>query len=243
VLVGVAVTDGQQNVLLFSSDGKAVCFDERGVRSMGRTAGGVRGIRLKKDQKVISLIITKGDGIEPDDLADEDEDLDPDSELIDLLEEDTLDAGDSLEEDTLDADLESDSLIISEATILTITENGYGKRTRLNGFRGKKRGGQGVIAIQTAGRNGALVGAVLVNASDEIMLITNGGTLVRTRVNEISVVGRNAQGVTVIRLDKGEKVVGVDRIDGLGDEEEDDIDAEFTEIDSPTTDKEGSEEE
>ncbi len=183
-LVGVAVTDGQQNVMLFSSDGKAVCFNETDVRSMGRTAAGVRGIRLQPDQKVISLIIA------------------------------------------------------SEGTVLNITENGYGKRTRLEEFTQHRRGGQGLIAIQTSERNGAVVGAVLVNDSDEIMLITDGGTLVRTRVSEISVVGRNTQGVTVIRLDKGEKVVGVDRIDGLGDEEgdeeltDDDVAAEADQTDA-----------
>ena len=172
-LVGVALTDGQQNVMLFSSDGKAVCFNETDVRSMGRTASGVRGIRLQDGQKVISLIIA------------------------------------------------------SEGAVLNITENGYGKRTRLEEFTQHKRGGQGLIAIQTSERNGAVVGAVLVNDNDEIMLITDGGTLVRTRVNEISVVGRNTQGVTVIRLDKGEKVVGVDRIEGLGDEDGDADDSEL----------------
>ncbi len=185
-LVGVAVTDGQQNVLLFSSDGKAVCFNETDVRSMGRTATGVRGIRLQEGQKVISLIIA------------------------------------------------------SEGTVLNITENGYGKRTKLEEFTQHRRGGQGLIAIQTSERNGAVVGAVLVNDTDEIMLITDGGTLVRTRVNEISVVGRNTQGVTVIRLDKGEKVVGVDRIDGLGDE--DGSDADYDEVETNSTDSGGEEE-
>ncbi|MGZ8189184.1 MAG: DNA gyrase C-terminal beta-propeller domain-containing protein, partial [Methylosarcina sp.] len=166
-LVGVAVTDGQQNVLLFSSSGKAVCFSESEVRSMGRTASGVRGMRLQKEQKVISLIIA------------------------------------------------------TEGTVLNITENGYGKRTRLEEFTCHKRGGQGLIAIQTSARNGAVVGAVLVNDHDEIMLITDGGTLVRTPVDGISVVGRNTQGVTIIRLDKNEKVIGVDRIEGLNGEDED----------------------
>ncbi|MDO9424188.1 MAG: DNA gyrase subunit A [Methylobacter sp.] len=171
-LVGVAVTDGQQNVLLFSSTGKAVCFNEADVRSMGRTASGVRGIRLQEGQKVISLIIA------------------------------------------------------SEGTVLNITENGYGKRTKLEEFTCHKRGGQGLIAIQTSVRNGAVVGAVLVNDNDEIMLITDGGTLVRTRVDGISVVGRNTQGVTIIKLGKKEKVIGVDRIEGLAgvddaDDEED----------------------
>jgi DNA gyrase subunit A len=166
-LVGVAITDGSQNVLLFSSDGKAVCFNETDVRPMGRNAAGVRGMRLAKDQQVISLIIG------------------------------------------------------TEGTVLNITENGYGKRTRLEEFPCHNRGGQGVIAIQTSARNGAVVGAVLVNEHDEIMLITDGGTLVRTRVDGISVLGRNTQGVTIIRLDKKEKVIGVDRIEGLAGEEED----------------------
>ncbi|MGR9114547.1 MAG: DNA gyrase subunit A [Gammaproteobacteria bacterium] len=163
-LVGVAITDGQQNILLFSSGGKAVCFNETDVRSMGRTAAGVRGMRLPEDQKVISLIVA------------------------------------------------------SEGTVLNITENGFGKRTHLHEFPCHNRGGQGVIAIQTSERNGNVVGAVLVSDHDEIMLITNGGTLVRTRVDEISIVGRNTQGVTVIRLDKNEKVVGVDRIEGLAED-------------------------
>ncbi|MGJ0485487.1 MAG: DNA gyrase subunit A [Methylomicrobium sp.] len=166
-LVGVAITDGSQNVLMFSSDGKAVCFNETDVRPMGRNAAGVRGMRLAKGQQVISLIIG------------------------------------------------------TEGTVLNITENGFGKRTRLEEFPCHNRGGQGVIAIQTSARNGAVVGAVLVSEHDEIMLITDGGTLVRTRVDGISVLSRNTQGVTIIRLDKKEKVIGVDRIEGLAGEEED----------------------
>lgn len=185
-LVGVAITDGAQNVLLFSSDGKAVCFDESDVRAMGRTATGVRGIRLQEGQKVISLIVA------------------------------------------------------SEGMVLNITENGFGKRTRLEEFPRHNRGGQGVIAIQTSERNGRVVAAVLVNEQDEIMLITDGGTLVRTRIREISVLSRNTQGVTVIRLDKGERVVGVDRIEGLGDEsdeldESDDLEAIDESNDQDTT--------
>lgn len=171
-LVGVAVTDGHRDILLFSSDGKSVCFNEEDVRSMGRGAAGVRGIRLQPDQRVISLIVS------------------------------------------------------DDGTVLTVTENGYGKRTQLKEFVRKGRGGQGVIAIQTSERNGNVVGAVLVSDRDEIMLITNGGILVRTRVGEIPVVGRNTQGVTVIRLDKGEKLVGVDRIEGLS-EDESDVDNEI----------------
>ena len=169
-LVGVAVTDGQQDVLLFSSAGKVVCFNESEVRSMGRTAGGVRGIRLQDNQKVISLIIA------------------------------------------------------TEGMVLNVTENGFGKRTLLSGFPKHKRGGQGVIAIQTTSRNGEVVGAVQVSDSDEIMLITDGGILVRTPVEGISVVGRNTQGVKIINLQGNEKVVGVDRIEGLADEETNDSD-------------------
>jgi DNA gyrase subunit A len=193
-LVGVAVTDGKQNVMLFASSGKANCFNEADVRSMGRTASGVRGMRLQDDQKVISLIIA------------------------------------------------------SEGTVLTITENGYGKRTWLEEFTLHKRGGQGMIAIQTSERNGALVGAVLVNEHDEIMLITDGGTLVRTPVDGISIVGRNTQGVRIIRLDKGEKVIGVDRIEGLAgegsesDEDfQDDGQAETNQEDINNEDEKGAE--
>ena len=174
-LVGAAVTDGQRDIMLFSSAGKVVCFNETDVRSMGRTAGGVRGIRLQPEQKVISLIIS------------------------------------------------------AEGTVFNVTENGYGKRTMVEEFPIHKRGGQGVIAIQTSKRNGSVVGATLVGDTDELMLITGAGTLVRTRVNEISVLSRNTQGVRVIRLTNEEKVVGVDRIDGLLDEEEIDLPEESNE--------------
>lgn len=164
-LIGVAITDGEQNIMMFSSDGKAIRFNEGDVRSMGRTATGVRGFRLNENEKVISLIVA------------------------------------------------------SEGAVLTVTENGYGKRTEVEKFRHQGRGGSGTIAMQTSERNGNVVGALLVNDTDELMIITDGGVLVRTRVAEISVVGRNAQGVRVIRLDEGEKVVGVDRIAGLDSEE------------------------
>ena len=175
-LVGVAVTDGEQNILLFSSNGKANCFSETDVRSMGRTATGVRGMRLGEGQKIISMITS------------------------------------------------------SEGTVLNATENGYGKRTKLEEFTRHKRGGQGMIAMQTSERNGNVVGAVLVSDNDEIMLITSGGVLVRTRVNEISIVGRNTQGVKVIRLDATEKLVGVDKIDGLVEELDESVDTEAQEI-------------
>jgi DNA gyrase subunit A len=133
---------------------------------MGRTAGGVRGIRLRKGQRVISLIIS------------------------------------------------------DEGAVLNITEHGYGKRTALDDFPKHRRGGQGVIGIQTSERNGRVVGASLVRESDELMLITDGGTLVRTRVKEISILGRITQGVRVIRLGGNERVVGVGRIEVLAGEEE-----------------------
>lgn len=159
-LVGVDITDGERDVMLFANTGKAVRFSETDVRSMGRTARGVRGIRLQSGQRMISLIVLKPAG-----------------------------------------------------AILTATQNGYGKRTEVEEFSAKGRGGQGVIAIQTSDRNGEVVGAVQVFDNDELMLISDAGTLVRTRVDEISVVGRNTQGVRLINLSEGEKLVGIQRID------------------------------
>ena len=178
-LVDVAVTDGKQNVMLFSNSGKAVCFNEEDVRVMGRGATGVRGMTLLENQEIIGLIIG------------------------------------------------------TEGSVLNITENGFGKRTPISDFPIHRRGGQGVIAIQTSDRNGGVVAAVLVDGNDEIMLITDGGTLVRTRVEEIRELGRNTQGVTVIKLSEDEKVVGVDRIpyiEGL-DDEGTDGDADLDEAD------------
>jgi DNA gyrase subunit A len=165
-LVDVAMTQGDDDILLFASSGKAVRFHESTVRPMGRTAAGVRGIRLAKDQEVISLQIA-GDG-----------------------------------------------------EILTATANGYGKRTPMTDFPVHGRGGQGVIAIQTSSRNGEMVGAIQANDEDEVMLISSGGTLVRMPVSEISVQGRNTQGVRLIRLDKSDRLVGLDRIISLGEEED-----------------------
>ncbi|MCP4043591.1 MAG: DNA gyrase subunit A [Gammaproteobacteria bacterium] len=158
LLVGVDITDGDRDVMLFSSGGKSIRFKEKQVRSMGRTARGVRGISLPRGQRVISMIIS------PQDF------------------------------------------------VLTATENGFGKRTPVVEYRPQGRGGQGNIAIQTSERNGSLVAAVPTNGEDEIMLITNGGTLVRTRASEVSVMGRNTQGVTLIRLAKNEKLVGLEPI-------------------------------
>lgn len=172
-LVGVALTDGSQDVMLFTSAGKAVRFEESKVRPMGRTACGVRGVRLGEGQRVISLIIAE-----------------------------------------------------SGRTVLTVTENGFGKRTPVEQFPVKGRGGMGVISIKTSERNGAQVGAVLVDENEEIMLISDGGTLVRTPVDDISLMGRDTQGVTVIRLTNGEKLVGMARIESLANEEEGLDDAE-----------------
>ena len=179
-LVNVAVTDGRQQVMLFSNAGKAVCFNEDEVRAMGRGATGVRGMTLLEGQEIIALII----GV--------------------------------------------------EGSVLNITENGFGKRTAIGDFPRHRRGGQGVIAISTSERNGGVVGAVLVQDNDELMLITDAGTLVRTRVEEIRELGRNTQGVMVIRLGAGENVVGVDRIPMLEGEEPTDIDNESSEESEPT---------
>jgi DNA gyrase subunit A len=168
--VGVAVTDGKKDIMLFASSGKVASFNESDVRVMGRSASGVRGMRIKEGERIISLIISQ------------------------------------------------------PGTVLTLTENGYGKRTQIEEYPIHKRGGQGVIAMQTSDRNGVLVGAVLVDETDELMLITDGGTLVRTRTKEISILGRNTQGVRVIRPGKDEKVIGLDRIASLGDIENDDED-------------------
>ncbi len=159
-LVGVDITDGHRDVMLFSNTGKAVRFSEEDVRTMGRTAKGVRGIRLQPNQRMISLIV-----------------LNP------------------------------------EGRILTATQNGYGKRTEVAEFVAQGRGGQGVIAIQTSERNGQVVGALQVLDTDELMLISDAGTLVRTRVDEISIVGRNTQGVRLINLGEGEKLVEIQRIE------------------------------
>ena len=159
VLVGTAITDGNSDIMLFSSEGKATRFNENQVRAMGRTARGVRGINLADGHKLISLIVPKEGG-----------------------------------------------------RILTVTENGYGKRTENAEFPAKGRGGKGVIAMSTSARNGSLVGAVQVWDADEMMLISNQGTAVRTRVEEVSLLGRNTQGVRVIRTRDGEALVSVSRI-------------------------------
>ena len=155
-LVGSTVTNGKKFVMLVSNAGKAAHFSESEVRSMGRSAQGVRGIKLEKGQQVISLIIPE-----------------------------------------------------EEATIFTVSKNGFGKRSVSSDFRKTRRGAKGVIAMQTSERNGQLIGAAQVSDEDQVMLITNKGMLVRTKVSEINVIGRNTQGVTVIKLKEGEKLVSL----------------------------------
>jgi len=158
-LVGVGLADGTKEILLVSSGGKAIRFNESEVRPMGREAAGVRGIKLGEGHEVVGLIV------------------------------------------------------VGEGHILTASENGYGKRTPLDDFPQHGRGGQGVIALQTTDRNGACVAALQVTPGQEVMLISSTGTLVRTPVDEISIVGRNTQGVRLIRLGEGERLVGIERID------------------------------
>jgi DNA gyrase subunit A len=162
-LVDVELTDGNSDILMFASNGKVNRFDENTVRSMGRTAAGVRGMRLAEGAEVVSLIVA------------------------------------------------------AEGDILTATARGYGKRTALVEFTKKGRGTQGVIGIQCSERNGPLVGAVQVTEAHELMLISDQGTLVRTRVAEVSQLGRNTQGVTLIRLPADETLVSVMRLDALED--------------------------
>jgi DNA gyrase subunit A len=163
-LVGVDITDGSRYIILCSSGGKAIRFDENDVRPMGRNAAGVRGIRLPEGEEVISLITLR------------------------------------------------------EGMVLTASQNGYGKRTPVEDFPVHGRGGQGVIALQISERNGRMVGALQVRDDDEIMLISSSGTLVRTPVSDISQQGRNTQGVRLIRLDEGDRLVGLERIIAEGGE-------------------------
>jgi len=158
-LIGVALTDGNNNIMLFTQNGKVVQFLENSVRTMGRTASGVKGIKIKKNDKVVSLIVPKNKG-----------------------------------------------------SILIATKNGYGKRTKITDFPIKSRATQGVISIKITKKNGKIIGAIQVVEKDQIMMITNAGTLVRIRVSEVGILGRNTQGVILIRTAKNEKVVALQRI-------------------------------
>ena len=159
-LIGVALTEGKHDVMLFSDGGKAVRFDENDVRPMGRGARGVRGMKLGKGQKVISLLVAESE----------------------------------------------------ELAVLTATENGYGKRTPIVEYTRHGRGTQGMIAIQTSARNGKVVAARLVKPNDEVMLISTSGVLIRTEVKKIREMARSTQGVTLMKLDAGEKLAGLERV-------------------------------
>ncbi|RKF19476.1 DNA topoisomerase (ATP-hydrolyzing) subunit A [Alginatibacterium sediminis] len=192
-LIGVDITDGTNDIMLFSDAGKVVRFNEKqrdsetgavkldaetgaellALRPMGRTAAGVRGISLDEGQSVVSLIVPKSDG-----------------------------------------------------EILTVTQNGYGKRTAISEYPAKSRATKGVVSIKVSDRNGPVVGAIQVNELDELMMITDAGTLVRTRANEVSIIGRNTQGVTLIRTADDEHVVGLQRIDEIEEDLTQDLDDE-----------------
>jgi DNA gyrase subunit A len=167
-LIGVGLTDGKQDAMLFSDAGKAVRFAEDEVREMGRNATGVRGMKLGRDQQVVSLLISNDE----------------------------------------------------QLSVLTATENGYGKRTLVSEYTRHGRGTQGMIAIECSERNGKLLAAQLVAPDDEIMLITTGGVLIRTRVAEVREQGRSTQGVRLINLDEGEKLAGLQKIVETNGEEE-----------------------
>jgi DNA gyrase subunit A len=159
-LIGVAITDGRHDVMLFSDAGKAVRFEEEDVRSMGRVTRGVRGMMLDEGQRVISMLVAENES----------------------------------------------------QTVLTATENGYGKRTPISEYTRHGRGTKGMIAIHTGERNGKLVGAVLVEEKDEVMLVSTGGVVIRTKVAQIREQGRSTQGVTLINLDAGTRLAGIEKV-------------------------------
>ena len=159
-LIGVAITDGRHDVMLFSDAGKAVRFEEDDVRPMGRVTRGVRGMMLDEGQRVISMLVAENE----------------------------------------------------TQTVLTATENGYGKRTPISEYTRHGRGTKGMIAIHTGERNGSLVGAVLVEEKDEVMLVSTGGVVIRTKVEQIREQGRSTQGVTLINLDEGTRLAGIEKV-------------------------------
>lgn len=195
-LIGVDITNGNDEIMLFSSQGRVVRFAESAVRPMGRTATGVRGIKLALTN----------------DLSDDESAV----EIEDVSEDNS--------EETLDLNIDKVvSLVVPKnaGAILTATQNGYGKRTALEEYPTKSRNTKGVISIKVTERNGKVVAATQVEESDQIMLITDAGTLVRTRVNEVSIVGRNTQGVRLIRTAEDEQVVSLERVCDVDDEESD----------------------
>ena len=165
-VVNAEITDGSKEIMLFSNSGKSIRFKESDARPMGRVSQGVRGMRLEKNQKIISLVV------------------------------------------------------LDEGNILVATENGYGKQTLNDDFSTQKRGGKGVIAIQTSKRNGNLIGANQVSPGDEVMFISTSGNLIRTRTDDISVIGRNTQGVRLIRLSEDDNLLGMEKVISVEDEEE-----------------------
>ena len=193
-LIGVDITDGNNEIMLFSSQGRVVRFSESAVRAMGRLATGVRGIKLALTN-----------------------DLNDDESAGEIEE-----VSDDNTEETLDLNIDKVvSLVIpkNDGEILTATQNGYGKRTKLEEYPTKSRNTKGVISIKVSERNGKVVAATQVVDTDQIMLITDAGTLVRTRVSEVSIVGRNTQGVRLIRTSENEHVVSLERICDVDDEE------------------------
>lgn len=194
-LIGVDITDGNNEIMLFSSQGRVVRFSESAVRAMGRLATGVRGIKLALTN-----------------------DLNDDESAVEIE-----DVSDDNAEETLDLNIDKVvSLVIpkNDGEILTATQNGYGKRTKLEEYPTKSRNTKGVISIKVSERNGKVVAATQVVDTDQIMLITDAGTLVRTRVSEVSIVGRNTQGVRLIRTSENEHVVSLERICDVDDEED-----------------------
>ncbi|MFU2078790.1 DNA topoisomerase (ATP-hydrolyzing) subunit A [Avibacterium endocarditidis] len=208
-LIGVDITDGSNEIMLFSSQGRVVRFAESAVRPMGRTATGVRGIKLALTN-----------------------DLAEDESAVEIEE-----ISDDNSEETLDLNIDKVvSLVIPKdnGAILTATQNGYGKRTDLAEYPTKSRNTKGVISIKVSERNGKVVAATQVEENDQIMLITDAGTLVRTRVSEVSIVGRNTQGVRLIRTAEDEQVVSLERVCDV-DDEESDVEGESVEINVETT--------
>ncbi|MHA3082085.1 DNA gyrase subunit A [Acinetobacter sp. ANC 5383] len=201
-LIGVAITDGNQQIMLFSNEGKAIRFAETDVRAMGRTAKGVRGMRVALAATALEVDETETENDDTDDTEDS-ADLNVISRIVSLV------------------------VVPETGEVLCASANGYGKRTPVDDFPTKKRGGKGVIAIKTSERNGELVGAVAIDETKELMLISDGGTLVRTRASEVATTGRNAQGVRLIRLGENETLVGVEAIDAV---EEDEIELDISEV-------------
>ena len=173
-LVGVETTTDECDIMLFASSGKVIRFEAKTLRSVGRGAIGVRGIRLQDDDFVVSMVV-----------------------------------------------------VDSENPILTATEFGYGKRTNLSEYRTQTRGGKGSISIKTNERNGKVIGSIAVSDNDDMMLISNKATLVRTRSGDVSVIGRNTSGVKLINISKGEKLVSIARVAETGDDESENIEEEL----------------